>query len=291
MRRTRQFRAALLVMTLVLAPLSAVAHPGWGVVRDSRGNVFYTDLHQIWRIDAQGLKSVAVPNVHSHELYLDADDNLFGEHLWYEGDATKRWGHFLWKLSADGRYSQITPRLEGFRTEESLVRDGAGNQYWRVGTTVKTKTPSGQVSTLTTLDAAAGPNEGNIVAATRAGVLYTQVNGTLFRIEPDGRSRVLARNLNRRTLTARHVQPWHTILGLCPDAQGNVYVAVTGARVVNKVGIDGETTVFLRAPIGWLPSGVLVANDGDVYVLESRDVGDEARVRRVAKDGSVTVLP
>ena len=29
---------------------------------------------------------MAVPNVHTHGLALDARDNLYGEHLWYEGD-------------------------------------------------------------------------------------------------------------------------------------------------------------------------------------------------------------
>jgi hypothetical protein len=284
------FRGALIGLVL-FAAAPALAHPGWGVVRDSRGNVFYTDLHRIWRVDAQGRKTVAVPNVHSHELYLDAQDNLYGEHLWYEGDATKKWGHFLWKLDADGRYSQITPKLDGFRSDVSLVRDDAGNQYWREGVVVKKKTLAGRVSTLATIDAKLGDHEGNIIATASDGVLYTQINGTLYRIERDGKSRVLATNLNQRSLNGRLVQEWHIILGICPDRQGNVYVAVTGAGIVNKVGNDGLVTVFLRSPMGWLPSGVFVATNGDIYVVEARNIGDGARVRRVAKDGEVTTLP
>ncbi len=53
---------------LLLMSATAFAHPGVGIVIDSRGNVFYTDLRQVWRIAADGSKSVAVLNVHSHEL-------------------------------------------------------------------------------------------------------------------------------------------------------------------------------------------------------------------------------
>jgi hypothetical protein len=81
------------IMKLILAVVTfsisaAYAHPGIGIVVDSRGNVFYTDLQQVWRLAPDGKLEVAVPGVHAHELCLDASDNLYGEHLWYEGDRT-----------------------------------------------------------------------------------------------------------------------------------------------------------------------------------------------------------
>jgi hypothetical protein len=54
------------------------AHPGIGIVKDKKGNIYYTDLKQVWKIDRDGMKSVAVANVHTHELYVDQDDNLYG---------------------------------------------------------------------------------------------------------------------------------------------------------------------------------------------------------------------
>jgi hypothetical protein len=53
-----------IITILVLFSTHAAAHPGIGIVMDSKGNVFYTDLHQIWKIDAQGKKSIAVREVH-----------------------------------------------------------------------------------------------------------------------------------------------------------------------------------------------------------------------------------
>src|SRR5262245_19545380 len=94
-------RLACLLAVLAMASV-AEAHPGVGIVQDSRENVFYTDLKQVWKIAPDGTKSVAVAGVHTHELCLDSDDNLYGEHLWYEGDATQKWGHRVWRLKPDG---------------------------------------------------------------------------------------------------------------------------------------------------------------------------------------------
>ena len=52
----------LLLLLLSLLPVAVGAHPGWGIVLDRQGNVFYTDLENVWRIDAAGRKTVAVAN-------------------------------------------------------------------------------------------------------------------------------------------------------------------------------------------------------------------------------------
>lgn len=79
-------RPLLLFLLLILNWYAVQAHPGIGILEDSKGNVFYTDLKQVWKISPSGEKTVAVPGVHTHELYLDGDDNLYGEHLWYTGE-------------------------------------------------------------------------------------------------------------------------------------------------------------------------------------------------------------
>src|SRR5687767_5182768 len=98
----RRNMARLLGAAVGLFAAAAHGHPGVGIVQDSRGNVFFTDLKQVWKIATDGEMSVAVPKVHTHELCLDDEGNLYGEHLWYEGDATKKWGHCVWCLRRDG---------------------------------------------------------------------------------------------------------------------------------------------------------------------------------------------
>ena len=65
-----------------LLPILAYAHPGIGIVKNSKGIIYYSDLQQVWKIE-NGLKTIAVPGVHSHELYMDSADNLYGEHVIY----------------------------------------------------------------------------------------------------------------------------------------------------------------------------------------------------------------
>lgn len=58
-------------MALAVVAFSTVAysHPGVGIVTDSRGNVFYTDLQQVWRVGPHGTKDVAVPNLQIRRGY------------------------------------------------------------------------------------------------------------------------------------------------------------------------------------------------------------------------------
>ena len=110
--------AAFALAALFVPPLAG-AHPGVGIVVDSRGNVFYTDLKNVWRVAPDGGRSIAVANVHSHELYLDAADNLYGEHLWYDGEKSNRWGHRVWRRSPDGQVTDIIKaRPTGFSVDQ-----------------------------------------------------------------------------------------------------------------------------------------------------------------------------
>ena len=61
-----------------------LSHPGVGIVMDSKGDVYFTDLKHVWKLAPDGKKNIVVSNVHTHELWIDANDNLYGEHLWYE---------------------------------------------------------------------------------------------------------------------------------------------------------------------------------------------------------------
>ena len=79
-------RALIVVLTFLIGSTIAFAHTGIGIVMDKHGNVYYTDLKQIWKISPDGTKRIVVPNVHTHELYLDSLGNLYGEHLRYEGE-------------------------------------------------------------------------------------------------------------------------------------------------------------------------------------------------------------
>lgn len=70
-------KRAVLALCLFGLPFPLLAHPPVALVMDRGGNVFYSDLERVWMIAPDGRKSVAVPGVHTHELGLDAEGNLF----------------------------------------------------------------------------------------------------------------------------------------------------------------------------------------------------------------------
>ena len=283
----------LWITALLLAAAPAGAHPSVSVVMDSRGNVYYSDLKEVWKIAPDGRKSVAVPTVHTHELYVDAEDNLYGEHLWYEGEATDEWGHYVWRLGADGKLTKIIPPRQGFRDDYrdfSFVRDRAGNSYWAMREAkpivIRRVALDGKAIDL---GAGAGLSDVRWMTAAPDGTVYFTDGSDLVRIAPDGKATRQARNLEER----RWSQPltWfndtHNLMGLWTDAQGNVYVAAYGARKVKRVSAEGRVEVVAESPLGWAPTGGMVAPNGDLWLLEYADPL-AARVRRIRRDGTET---
>lgn len=269
-------RTGLFLLLGLLLSGTALAHPAIGVVEDSRGNVYYTDLAQVWKIAPDGTMTRAVAAVHTHELYLDADDNLFGQHLWYEGDATKKWGHRVWKLSRDGQLEDVIPAREGFLENYSFVRDGAENMYWAGGgegdasprATIQKRAPNGKVTTIVGKDA--GLTNVRWLVASKDGVLYAFDRDSVKKISRDGKVTTLASDIEG--------------MGLWPDADGGVYVTNLSHEAVEKIAPDGKVTVVTTSRGSWAPTGVSVAANGDLLILESS--GARARVRRIKKDGS-----
>ncbi len=269
----------------------ALAHPGVGIVADHAGNVYYTDLAQVWRIDAAGKRAIVVPKVHTHELFLDADGNLFGEHLWYDGEAKNTWGHRVWKCGADGRVTDVIPSRKGFREDHrdfAFVRDAAGAMYWAERgpvTAIVRRTPDGTITTV------ARGRFRNVrwMAAAPDGTLYVVDMYDLVRIRPDGARTLLAENLPGRSLRRSMSEDQHAVMGVWLDAAGNAYAAVAAERVVKRVDPQGHVTEAFRSSIGWAPSGGCFTPNGDLYVLEF-NFFNTVRVTRVAKDGARTVI-
>jgi DNA-binding beta-propeller fold protein YncE len=272
-------RSRFFIYLLLLVPaIPASAHPGVGIVMDRQGNVFYTDLVHVWRIAPNGRKSIVVRNVHTHELGLDSAGNLFGEDSRYEGG--DRYRHRIWKRSPNGRITDVVPWHAGFWSEFGLVRDRVGTMYWvrcpeRTTCTIRKRTPDGRITTV-----APGLRFNtriNWIAAGPDGSLYVVDGRDLRRITREGRVTTIAHNLGP------------AVMGLWPDAQNNVYVAVYGNRAVMRVSQNGRAVTVARTPDPWGPSGMLVAPNGDLWILEY-STSNQARVRRVAVNGQISVF-
>lgn len=249
---------------------------------NSRGDIYYTDLKHVWKLDASGTKSIAVRNVHSHELYIDAKDNLYGEHLWYEGDATKKWGHRVWRLSSNGTLSDIIPPRQGFLDDYDdfhFVHDRAGNMYWADrgnSSFIRKLSPEGQVTTL------ASGKFRNIrwMTVTAEGIVYFVDLHDLVSVSQDGVVRRVVRNLAERQRSFLFFNNEHAIMGLWTDSKGNVYAAVSADQVVKRISPDGRVDIVASSTTPWAATGGTVAPNGDLWLLEDAHLMG-VRVRKV----------
>lgn len=265
----------LLLAFAIVAAAAAFAHPPVSVVIDRQGNAYYSDLQHVWRVAPDGKKTVVVPNVHTHELYLDGQGNLYGEQSWYSGERTNKWGHYVWRRSPDGKMTKVIPDRAGFLEDYSFVRDAAGNMY--LGDPDRKRVmvipAGGKGLERQPVVLASGFEHISWMTASPDGTVYFVSAGDLVRMTPNRVVKRVAKIGSGRR---------HAVMGLWTDRAGNVYVAIHNERAVKKVTRDGKVTIFTRSPGTWAPVGGAFAANGDLMLLECSP-DNEVRLRRVKK--------
>lgn len=270
---------------------SAVAHPGWGIVRDTQGNTYFTDLKQVWKLSPDGKLSVAVPHVHTHELVIDSRGYVYGEDLTYES-AGDKWHDSYWRLSPGGRVETVVPDDLVVRGV-SLLRDSAGSMYsveqnnhTRARTVVLKRASD---HTVEWAGGAFGRKDGLGAAAQFGsvggmdvlpdGTIYLVDGDALRKIAPDATVTTLATGLDKPAKLIQGTGGLSNARSGVRFANGSVYVADYDNRRVLKLSADGKQRVTAyESPLGWGPTGIWVEGE-DVYVLESRHpFGDSVRV-------------
>lgn len=284
-----KFILVVFASTALLFLSAAVkAHPATGIVVDRSGNVYFSDLETVWKLDANGKKTVfraGVNGRHVHELSIDEQGNIYGADISYN-PATKTWPSAIWKMTTDARFTYLLEPTEHPPRGMSIWRDRAGNMYF-VDQNNHTKTQTlllrrhvdGKVSTLA--GSAYGHKDGAGVAANLSSVggmafgpdgsLYLTDGTSVRRVSMEGLVTTLAKDLNFKT---REDQPtlfggaYGSLAGLTVDANGNVYVADAGNCRLLKITTDGKVEVAYRAKPPFFPNGVFATAAGDIYVLE-----------------------
>jgi len=263
-----------------------MAHPGVGIVMDSKGNVFYTDTERVLKIDVSGHKSVVIPNVHTHELFLDANDNLFGEHLWYEG-STDLWHHYVWRFSAAGRFEKIKPDTNGFLENYSFVRDHFGNMFW-----ANRDKECQQIIRMdsrrnkTTVSDACFENIRWIYTNSKGELLFTDFQD-LVKIDQQGNVKKVAKRIVNKQMTKSTVENQNSVFGVWDDNYGNIYTAVASNRVIKKFDAAGKEEIVFRTTAPWTPTGGLVSPTGELWILECSDT-NAVRVERIRGSAIIT---
>lgn len=262
-------------------PIYVIAHPGIGIVKNSKGEIFYSDLARVWKVSPDGKsKKIVVPNVHTHELHIDKQDNLYGEHLWYEGEKTDKWGHFVWKYDANGRFTKEIPDSDGFLSNYSFNRDSAGNMYWiergKTESLFMKKAKNGVVEVV------------QIIKTTDVRWQFCQKDGTFYFIDDNDLYRIknkkvelLVENIDDKKTSATVTKPNHSIYGIWDDKWGNIYVALLEKREIRKVSPNGKVTIIYKSPNSWSPTGGLVDEQNNVWVLEN-NTENQVQVKRIS---------
>jgi len=271
---------------LFLISFVIAAHPGIGIVKDSKGNIYYTDLKQVWKISSDGSKTAVVKGVHTHELYIDEQDNLYGEHLWYNGEAQNTWGHYAWCLKSNGELVKEIKPTEGFLTNYSFVRDSGGNMYWveRFTTSrIMKKSKSGEITKI------AEDKFGFIgwLFAAKNGSLYFTENNKLHKLSPDGKSdsyriETLAENIGSRSTDFTVMGRNYDSYGIWTDASENIYVAMIDSKKVIRIGTDGKSETILVTNSLWTVCSGVFDDNGNMWVLENSPI-NEVRARKITK--------
>lgn len=264
------------------------AHPGIGIVMDSKGNVFYTDLSHVWKISSDGERTLAVRDVHTHELYIDSQDNLYGEHEYYNGEVIDTWGDYVWCLNSSGEFKKTIPDVEGFLDDNTLVRDLNDNSYWAEKSggsqVLKKQTPSGRISTFSN-------HRFNDIRwkyfSKTDQYLYIIDLLSVKKVSPEGKVSIVAENLKENGPPFENVADRHYLFGLWADQGKNLFVAVYGAGKVKKVDFNGDVTTVYESPNGWSPCGGLSGPDGTMWIMEFSSK-NTTRVIKITKDGKQT---
>jgi len=281
----------------------AQAHPAWGIAVDRHGQVYFSDLKTIWKIDAHGRLSVFRTGTdHTHELNIDDAGSVYGAENSYD-PVTQRFFSAIWKSTPAGDASYLLAPIEHPPMGTSIWKDPDGNSYHFVNhpkpdLLVLKRTPNGTVTALVGSNDALrsyvqdSPHSSGATAFGADGALYFTNGSTVYKLTKN----------NTLTVLARHVvkeDPKETpaggtpLFGIAVNAQGDVFVADYGNQRILKIAPDGQLTTHMRAEESWFPTGVAVSGS-DLYVLEnsftptSTPIG--TRVRKLSSDGTVSVL-
>ena len=285
-------RSAFLVVFVLawclLVTATAKAHPATGIVVDRQGNVYFSDLETIWKLDSKGRKTVFLAGVngrHVHELAIDQEGNIYGGDVSYN-PTSKGWPSTIWKMSPDGKVTYLLERTEHPPRGMSIWRDAAGNMYLidqnnhtKTQTLLLRRSIDGTVTTLA--GSAYGHKDGRGAEANFGSVgamvfgpdgsLYLTDNTSVRKVSMEGDVTTVAKDLNFKTDEDRPTLfggASGSLTGLAVDANGNVYVADAGNRRLLKITSGGKVEVVYRTEPPFFPNGVFATPAGEVYVLE-----------------------
>ncbi|MBA4184508.1 MAG: hypothetical protein H0X49_10935 [Acidobacteria bacterium] len=304
-------RTAILFFSLFFIGLmtDVLSHPAWGIVVDANGQIYFSDLETIYKIDSQGKLSIfraGVSGRHVHDLSIDAGGNIYGWENVYEPQTEKHLRAF-WKMSPKGEYTEIVSLTENPPLGTSIWRDSDGNTYsvepWnneKKETKIIKRTTDGKTSVFAGgkygyLDGQKEKAEFNVITDMAFGkdnTIYLTNDDKVRKIDRFGMVTTIYRN-ETTNQKQNNPEPFSRLYGLDVDKENNVLAADFANNRLLKISSDGEISTFLKSEKDWSPIGVATFGD-EVYVLEVRpytaSIHTGNRVLKISSTGKSTVI-
>lgn len=278
LNRITRSRNIICCLLCYLVQGSLLAHPGIGLVYDGDRTIYYTDLNHVWQLDTEsGESRIYVENVHTHELALDEEGNLYGEHYWYEGSKEQFW-NYIWVKHTDGTFVKVRDNKKGENTDFSFVRDANFQGY-------SLRANNGQFELIIT--DSTSQKVWHILDLNRPGWAYVAQNKSflfsdypkLYRVDPE-RITVLATDLSSSRFPYSLQDKTHHIYGIWEDAKGTPHVALYGGRQVLRLNSTGTWERALRTGILWSPVNGVFDKYDNLWLMEARLDG-VVRLRKI----------
>ena len=304
-------RTAILFFSLFFIGLmtDVLSHPAWGIVVDTNGQIYFSDLETIYKIDSQGKLSIfraGVSGRHVHDLSIDAGGNIYGWENVYEPQTEKHLRAF-WKMSPKGEYTEIISLTENPPLGTSIWRDSDGNTYsvepWnneKKETKIIKRTTDGTTSVFAGgkygyLDGQKEKAEFNVITDMAFGkdnTIYLTNDDKVRKIDRFGMVTTIYRN-ETTNQKQNNPEPFSRLYGLDVDKENNVVAADFANNRLLKISSDGKISTFLKSEKDWSPIGVATFGD-EVYVLEVRpytaSIHTGNRVLKISSTGKSTII-
>jgi hypothetical protein len=304
-------RTAILFFSLFFIGLmtDVLSHPAWGIVVDTNGQIYFSDLETIYKIDSQGKLSIfraGVSGRHVHDLSIDAGGNIYGWENVYEPQTEKHLRAF-WKMSPKGEYTEIVSLTENPPLGISIWRDSGGNTYsvepWnneKKETKIIKRTTDGTTSVFAGgkygyLDGQKEKAEFNVITDMAFGkdnTIYLTNDDKVRKIDRFGMVTTIYRN-ETTNQKQNNPEPFSRLYGLDVDKENNVVAADFANNRLLKISSDGKISTFLKSEKDWSPIGVATFGD-EVYVLEVRpytaSIHTGNRVLKISSTGKSTII-
>ena len=277
-------------------PMTAVSHPGSGIIADNAGNVYFTYTGRgVAKLDAEHQLTIIYDNRGGHWMCIDRS-----------GVFAKTQPEFFRRVTQAG----VTPAIiyaDGGApiavSRRGYLYYGAGFPGGRdidpAGETVARFRPGGkpEVFAPAVKDALAKLNEGVTgLAIAHDDALLIASPSSVWKLKNDGDLVTIASPVKVDGCDENLPENWPRpgLRGLDTAGDGTIFAAATGCRCVVRIGLDGRTDVVLHSISPWAPTGVAVHGD-KLYVLEYTHAHDgphkgwRPRVRLVT-GGRITTL-